>query len=163
MKLSPATRYAIRILLELSGLADPVSTAWLAEKTGMTLRTVENTHAVLRREHITAGTVGAKGGIRLVTPLARISLGQLVTLFDDGVEFAVCCGDKSNECPNQNCCEIRGVWKSVSRTVQDQLDAVTLETIITRYPHGYPHAVTGELTALHRPEKGVPGTQKRRR
>lgn len=136
MKLSPNTRYAIRVLFELNGLPEPISTAYLAEKTGMSLRTVENIHAVLRREGITAGTVGAKGGIRLLTPLETISLGKLVALFDGGVEFAVCCGEKSNECPNQTDCEIRRVWKTVSREVQHQLDAISLGAVLRQYPEG---------------------------
>ena len=136
MRLSPSTRYAIRVLFALNGLSEPVSTAYLAEKTGMSTRTVENIHALLRRENITAGTVGARGGIRLLTPLASISLGKLVSLFDDGVEFAVCCGDKSNECPNQTGCGIRNVWKDVSRDVQRHLDAISLETILQQYPKG---------------------------
>jgi Rrf2 family iron-sulfur cluster assembly transcriptional regulator len=136
MRFSPNTRYAIRVLFELSGLSEPVSTACLAEKTGMSLRTVENIHAVLRREEITAGTVGAKGGIALLVPLAKISLGKLVTLFDDGVAFAVCCGDKSNECPNQAGCDIRNVWRTVSHMVQEQLDAISLDAILRQYPTG---------------------------
>ena len=136
MKLSPNTRYAIRILFELGGLREPVSTAYLAEKTGMTLRTVENIHAVLRRGNITAGTVGAKGGIQLLVPLAAISLGSLVALFDEGVQFAVCCGEKSNDCPNQDGCEIRAVWNTVSDEIQKQLDAISLESILKQYPVG---------------------------
>lgn len=134
MKLSPNTRYAIRILFELQKGREPVSTAFLAEKTGMSLRTVENIHAVLRQNQITSGTVGAKGGIQLQVSLADISLGSLVRLFDDGVEFTVCCGEKSNECPNQNVCEMRSVWRSVSNKVQTELDAVSLESILQQYP-----------------------------
>lgn len=148
MKLSPNTRYAIRVLFALNGLSEPISTAYLAEKTGMTLRTVENIHAVLRRGHITAGTVGAKGGITLLTPLAGISLGKLVSLFDGGVEFAVCCGDKANECPNQSGCEVRNVWTSVSREVQRQLDAISLESIVRQYPEG----LRGVIRNTFRPE-----------
>lgn len=152
MKLSPNTRYAIRVLFELNGLSEPISTAYLAEKTGMTLRTVENIHAVLRREHITAGTVGAKGGITLLAPLSSISLGKLVSLFDDGVEFAVCCGEKANECPNQSGCEIRNVWTSVSREVQRQLDAISLDAILRQYPEG----LRGVIRHTFRPED-IPG------
>lgn len=136
MKLSANIRYAIRVLFELNGLAEPVSTAFLAERTGLTLRAVENIHAVLRREDITAGTVGARGGIRLCIPLAQISLGRLVSLFDNGVEFAVCCGDRSNDCPNQSGCGIRNAWQSVSQEVQAQLDAISLDAILQQYPKG---------------------------
>lgn len=134
MKLSPNTRYAIRILFELHGLSAPVSTAWLSEKTGITLRTVENIHAVLKRAGITSGTVGARGGLSLERPLARVSLGQLVSIFDEGVGFAVCCGEKSNDCPNRGHCGIRAAWDGVSMQVQRQLDQITLESILGSYP-----------------------------
>ncbi len=146
MRLSANTRYAIRVLFELNGLPEPVATAFLAEKTGMTLRTVENIHAVLRREGITAGTVGARGGITMVVPLETVSLGRLVSLFDGGVAFAVCCGDKSNDCPNQSECGIRNIWKSVSRDVQRHLDAISLATILHQYP-GRPHGLI--LNSFH--------------
>lgn len=134
MKLSPNTRYAVRILFELAELEKPVSTAFLAERTGMSLRTVENIHAALRKNRITEGTVGARGGLRLVRPLSAISLGALVEMFDDGVEFAVCCGDKSNDCPNQETCGTRAVWRAISAKIQAELDAVSLESILRQYP-----------------------------
>lgn len=134
MKLSPKVRYAIRILLELAQMRGPASTASLAEKTGMTLRTVENIHSALRYDGITEGTVGAKGGITLVTPLSEVSLGRLVDLFDDGVTFAVCCGDKANECPHQDTCATRAVWRKVSARVQAELDAISLESVFSDYP-----------------------------
>ena len=132
--MSPNTRYAIRVLFELSRLTRAVSSAYLAEKTGMTLRTVENIHAVLRREGITAGTVGAKGGITLLIPLRDISLGKLVSLFDNGVEFFSCCGDKANECPSRTECGIRNVWKTLSQNVQGHLDNISLDAILQQYP-----------------------------
>ena len=134
MRLSPNTRYAIRILFELSGKAKPVSASYLAEKTGMSLRTVENIHAVLRADSLTSGTVGAKGGISLHVPLHKISLGKLVSLFDNGVEFFACCGDKANECPSRTECGIRNVWKTVSQNVQSHLDAISLDAILQQYP-----------------------------
>ena len=134
MKFSPATRYAIRILFELRGLDVPVSTAWIAESTGMSLRTVENIQAVLKQKGITSGIVGARGGLQLARALSEISLGDLVRFFDDGVAFDVCCGEKSNDCPNQADCDIRSVWSGVSAVVQGQLDAISLESILQRYP-----------------------------
>ena len=151
MRLSPNTRYAIRILLELSSLSKPVSSAYLAEKTGMTLRTVENIHAVLRQEGLTAGTVGAKGGITLLGSLKAISLGQLIAMFDEGVLFSVCCGDKANDCPNQAECDIRNVWRTVSREIQGVLDAISLETILQKYPKG----LYGPLLSRYDPSNSV--------
>lgn len=136
MRFSANTRYAIRLLFELDGLNKPVATASLAEKTGMSLRTVENIHTILRLHKLTTGTVGAKGGIRLLVPLAKISLGALIRIFDEGVKFAVCCGDKANDCPNQKNCKIRCAWNSVSAHIEQYLDNIFLADILSRYPQG---------------------------
>ncbi|WAW09620.1 Rrf2 family transcriptional regulator [Oxalobacter vibrioformis] len=133
MRLSANTRYAIRVIFELALAEGPLPIPALSEKAGIAQRTVENIHTVLRQHDITASTIGAKGGIHLAMPLSRISLGRMVTLFDDGVEFAVCFGNKSNDCPRQLVCDTRSVWGSVSNRIQQELDAVSLDSILTQY------------------------------
>lgn len=133
MKLSTHTRYAIRILFELHLARGPISIAALSELTNIGLKTVENIHAVLRQNDITASIIGAHGGIRLNKPLSAISLGKMIELFDDGVRFVVCFGEKSNDCPRQNVCETRSVWKTISGQIQKELDTVSLEAILDQY------------------------------
>ena len=133
MKLSTHTRYAIRILFELHLAKGPVSIAALSELTNIGLKTVENIHAVLRQNDITASIIGAHGGIRLNKPLSAISLGKMIELFDEGVRFVVCFGEKSNDCPRQNVCETRSVWKTISGQIQKELDTVSLEAILDQY------------------------------
>ena len=134
MKLSPNTRYAVRLLFELSAMRLPVSIAALSMKTGIALRTVENVHTVLKHHGVTDASVGPKGGISLQRPLEEISLGQLIEWFDDGVEFAVCCGEKANECPQQNFCETRTVWRGISGEVQKALNLLSMADILRQYP-----------------------------
>ena len=133
MKLSVQTRYAVRILSELAATAAPLSIGDLSEKTGISPRAVENICAQLRYDGISTGIVGPGGGIRLEVPLGDISLGRLVYLFEDGVEFTVCCGDKANDCPNQHDCENRAVWRKVSGKIQEELDAIPLDSLLRRY------------------------------
>ena len=133
MKLSTHTRYAIRILFELHLARGPISIAALSELTNIGLKTVANIHAVLRQNDITASIIGAHGGIRLNKPLSAISLGKMIELFDEGVRFVVCFGEKSNDCPRQNVCETRSVWKTISGQIQKELDTVSLEAILDQY------------------------------
>ena len=132
MKFSVKTRYAVRILLELAAAAAPLSISDLADKTGISPRAVENICARLRYDGISTGIVGPGGGIRLEIPLEDISLGRLVYLFEDGVEFAVCCGDKANDCPNRHVCENRAVWRKISARIQEELDAIPLSSLLLR-------------------------------
>lgn len=133
MKLSTNTRYAVRILFELTDAGRPLSISALSKKTGLSFRAVENVHAVLKRNGVTKGTVGAGGGITLRKSLAEISLGQLVSWFDSGVEFAVCCGEKGNDCPQQDNCMTRAAWLGVSDKIQSALDQVWLADVKRRF------------------------------
>ena len=132
MKLSARTRYAIRVLSELTTAAAPLSIGDLAEKTGISTRAVEQICARLRYDGISTGIVGPSGGIRLEVPLGDISLGRLIDLFEDGVAFAVCCGDKANDCPHQNLCENRAVWRELSAKIQAELDDIPLDSLLLR-------------------------------
>ena len=133
MNLSTNTRYAIRLLFELRKPGPPVSTAYLAEQTGIALKTMEKIHATMKRNGFTGGTVGMKGGIFLLVPLTEISLGQIVELFDDGIRLAVCYGNKANECPNQHCCDISSAWGKISRLMQESLNSISLWSILQEY------------------------------
>jgi Rrf2 family protein len=129
MKLSVKTRYAVRVLFELADAAAPLSIGDVSEKTGISPRAVENICAQLRQDGISTGIVGPGGGIRLEIPLKDISLGRLLDLFEGGVEFAVCCGDKANDCPNRHECENRAVWRKVSAKIQAELDTIPLDEL----------------------------------
>jgi len=133
MKLSVQTRYAVRILFELAATAAPLAIGDLSEKTGISPRAVEKICAKLRYDGISTGIVGPGGGIRLQVPLGDISLGRLIDLFEDGVQFEVCCGDKANDCPNQRDCENRAVWRKVSAEIQKNLDAIPLDSLLRHY------------------------------
>lgn len=133
MKLSTNTRYAVRIIFELQGASAPLSMSALADKTGLTLRAIENIQTVLKENGLTTATSGPGGGLRLAVPLERISLGTLVRLFDRGVELTVCCGEKSNECPNRGQCPNRAAWDDISAVLQEQLDNVSLERVYRKY------------------------------
>ncbi|MDR2503419.1 MAG: Rrf2 family transcriptional regulator, partial [Deltaproteobacteria bacterium] len=101
-----------------------------SELTGLPPRTVEKTHAVLRENGITSGTIGSMGGISLSVPLEKVSLGKLLEIFDNGVQFAACYGDKTNDCPNIPVCPRRGNWKDLSARVQKMLDGVCLAEVL---------------------------------
>lgn len=133
MKLSTHTRYAIRIIFELHLANSPVSIAALSEQTNISQKVVENVHAILKQNRITEAIIGARGGIRLCKPLSEISLGDMIDLFDEGVRFVVCFGNKSNDCPRQRVCETRSVWKTISGKIRQELGKVSLESILDQY------------------------------
>lgn len=137
MQFSTSTRYAIRLLFELRQPNMPQSSAVLAEQIGIPLKTLEKIHAVLKKEKITDSIIGAKGGIFLRIPLTEVSLGKITELFDNGIRFAVCFGEKANECPMQNTCRISSAWMHISKLVQEQLNNISLWSIFQEFPQNH--------------------------
>lgn len=133
MRLPTDIRYAIRIIFELHGAKKPLSIAYISEKTGIAPRTVENIHAVLRQQGITTGTVGARGGIELAVPFETLSLGRVIETVDYGIEFSICSGDRTNECPNMYECAMRSTWDTISGKIQEELNNILLEDILREY------------------------------
>ncbi|MDR1241319.1 MAG: Rrf2 family transcriptional regulator [Deltaproteobacteria bacterium] len=130
MKLAVNVRYAIRIIMKLHYAAGRMTMRELAERTGLSLRAVENIHSVLRRNGITRGTIGAGGGIVLLVPLPQLSLGRIITIFDDEVDCFVCFGDKANDCPNIRMCPRHARWIKISGQIQQALDEIYLDSIL---------------------------------
>jgi Rrf2 family iron-sulfur cluster assembly transcriptional regulator len=129
MKFSTNVRYAVRVLTKLHQAKGKLPMAALAERAGISLRTMENIHAVMRENGITKGVVGARGGIELALPLSGVSLGTIVKLFDKEVDFSVCHGNKTNDCPNLQFCPRRAKWLGVSQKIQDALDNIFLDSL----------------------------------
>lgn len=136
MRLSTNTRYAIRLIYELYQVKSPLPIASLAERINVSNKIIESIHSILKQQEITEAIIGANGGIRLVRPLEAISLGEMITLFDDGVRFVVCFGNKANNCPRQSVCETQSVWKTISDRIQHELDSVSLSDILDEYRKG---------------------------
>jgi Rrf2 family iron-sulfur cluster assembly transcriptional regulator len=134
VKLPTLIRYAVRIIFELKKSGSPLPIALISRNTGIAPRTVENLHAALSRNGLTVGTVGARGGIALSVPLEEITLGKLIAILDEGIDFSVCCGEKANECPNQDKCLRRAVWNRISAEFQKAFDNLSLGGIFRDYP-----------------------------
>lgn len=130
MILSTNTRYAIRLIYELHQVKAPLSITVLAERINVSVKVIENVHAELKRHGITDAIIGANGGIRLLRSIEDISLGKMIELFDSGVRFVVCFGNKSNNCPRQS------VWKTISNRIQNELDSISLADILDEYRQG---------------------------
>lgn len=129
MVLSATARYAIRLLFELK-MDKPLSSAMLAEQIGIPAKTLEKIQAILKSHKLTESILGSKGGLKLLKPLSQISLGQIIELFDNGIGFAVCFGNKANDCPNHNSCSMIAAWHTVSTQIQKSLNNISLEHIL---------------------------------
>ena len=132
MKLSARTRYAARILLELARDQEgkPMSAAVLSQHTGVSAQFVEQILKPLKQKGLTTSVRGASGGHKLARPASTITLGEVVRLMEGGIRLSVCCGERADECPRKEICLIRGAWVNVSQTLEQELDSISLATLL---------------------------------
>lgn len=132
MKLSARSRYASRILLELArhNGTSPLSAAFLSQHTGVSVQFVEQILKPLRQHGLTKSIRGAAGGHRLAKAADDITLGEVIRLMEGGISLTVCCGEKANDCPRKDGCLTREAWRQVSRTLERELDSITLSKLL---------------------------------
>lgn len=132
MKLSARSRYAARILLELArhDSGKPISAATLSQYTGVSVQFVEQILKPLKQKGLTSSVRGATGGHKLARSPEQITLGEVVRLMEGGIMLSVCCGEKANDCPRKEGCLTRIAWMQVSGKLEEELDRITLATLL---------------------------------
>ena len=132
MKLSARSRYASRILLELArhNSSTPMSAAILSQHTGVSVQFVEQILKPLKQSGLTQSIRGAAGRHKLARAAEDITLGEVVRLMEGGIMLTVCCGEKANNCPRRDGCLTRKAWVQVSRSLERELDSITLSTLV---------------------------------
>ncbi|QJB58036.1 Rrf2 family transcriptional regulator [Pseudodesulfovibrio sp. zrk46] len=127
MKLSAKSRYAARLLLELTLHKEetPVRTAVLSEHTGITVQFIEQIIRPLKKAELVKSVRGAAGGHLLNKDPKEITLGDIVRTTEGSITI-VDCIECEDECVRSSTCPTRSVWERASKAMEKELDAVTL-------------------------------------
>ena len=135
MKLSRSTHYALAATLEMAATEDePVSVSRVAERNGIPETALAKIVQQLVRAGIAEGTRGVGGGYRLTRPPSRISLLEVIRVFEPP--------------PSRAPREIGGGWAGrrlsplfaeVDEMVRSTFESITLETL-ARGPRLRAHA-----------------------
>lgn len=112
--LSQTAEYALRAVLAIAD--DPegqLGAAKLAELLGVPRNYLSKTLHQLARDGVLESTRGKSGGYRLARPAGRISLLDIVSLFDDITGRRVCLLGRP-VCSDHSACTAHHKWKAVS-------------------------------------------------
>ncbi len=133
MKLSTRTRYGVRALLELAlhDGQEPVALKDIARRQQISLSYLEQLVAPLIGGGVIRSTKGPKGGISLTRLPADIRLGEVVRLLE-GAAAPVECIDNPAVCGRSECCAARDLWSDLQETINDYLQATTLQDLVAK-------------------------------
>jgi Rrf2 family protein len=162
MKITAQEEYGLRLLIRIAGCKTPdgLSIPQLSEAEGLGSHYVAKLTRNLRMAGFINSTPGNKGGYVLAMPAASININKVLTALG-GVMFDkhFCdnhTGIVKRLCTNSVDCSARSLWQMVQVTVDELLNKISLQDLISPQPTSvsplYDYLAEGLLS---RPEEKV--------
>jgi len=130
MKITAQARYAWRILLDAAvhGGDAPRPIKAIAASQGISEKFISRIAVPLRRAGLLATERGAKGGLRLARPPARVTLLDVVEAMDGPPALAPCLAGPG-ACPKQGRCAAERAWAGANAALVEALRRTTLAAV----------------------------------
>lgn len=136
MKISASVEYGARILVQLA--KSPKSAALNADKISALEKIprayVDQILLRLKRAGLVESQRGVQGGHRLAKPTSDITIGMMIRAVEGAIFEDVCQRFASGDhrCSHTSGCDtIRPAWQRLTQLVEDYLDHLTLEQLLT--------------------------------
>lgn len=130
LRLSKLTDYAVVVLIRLSeggACRDAVQTSpGIAAATGVPEPTVAKVLKALTAAELVASQRGARGGYRLLQPLERVTIADVIAAIDGPIALTACVDGAPGGCDVRGMCAVRGRWNLVNDAIRSALEAITL-------------------------------------
>lgn len=126
MKLSTKGRYAVRILscIARNQSHGPVCKALISEEEGISKDYIEQIVVALKRDGLVVGRRGMKGGFQLAKPSSDITLFDILSAAEGGVDLVRCAA-----CDRVEGCETRPIWDQAGTMLKEYFDSISLDQI----------------------------------
>ena len=125
-KLSKLTDYAVVVLVRLSEMDGVQTSPGVAQATGVPEPTVAKVLKALAASGLVVSQRGARGGYRLMQPLARIAVSDVIVAIDGPIAMTACVEGSGGSCEASCSCPVRGRWDAVNDAVRDALSGISL-------------------------------------
>lgn len=132
MRLSTKGRYAVTAMMDLAihDREGPVTLADISKKQGISLSYLEQLFAKLRKAGLVEGVRGPGGGYRLARIPANITVAEIITSVDEGVDATRC--NQEGNCQDGERCLTHELWMDLSERLYEFLNGITLERFVDR-------------------------------
>lgn len=136
MKITAQEEYGLRILLRIGRHHQPegISIPAISEAEGLSAAYVAKLTRVLRMAGYINSTPGYKGGYVLAQPAGQININQVMKVLGGALYSKKFCEDYPGAlklCTNSIDCSIRSLWQMIQLTVDQLLDKVSLQDLIS--------------------------------
>ena len=138
MKLSTRSRYGTRLLVELARCKDqgPVQISEVSSRQQISVKYLEQIIRPLKQAKLVTSVRGPKGGHMLAEEPDKITLGQIVRLFEGQSDLVECVSHPEN-CPMALDCRVRLAWKEATQALYKSLYSITIADLMEESINGF--------------------------
>lgn len=131
MRLTTKGRFAVTAMIDLALHGDngPVTLAGISERQKISLSYLEQLFGKLRRNKLVSSVRGPGGGYRLMRPMNKVSVADIILAVDEPIDATKCKGKEN--CHNDQRCMTHDLWTSLNAKIRDYLTLITLEQLVT--------------------------------
>jgi len=135
LRVSKLTDYAVVVLSRLEAEGGVQTAPGLAAGTGIAEPTVAKVLKMLSGAGLVEGLRGARGGYRLLRPLAGLPLSEVIVAMDGPIALTACVDGGFGLCEAEHTCPVRGRWDPVNAAIRDALSNITVAAIAAPAPY----------------------------
>ena len=135
MTISKSTRYALYAAAEMATAnGGPTTVAAVAERYGIPEGALAKVFQQLVRAGMATGTRGIGGGYRLALPASRITVLDIMRVFERPRADGSCLlhDGPGATCPDTATCQLNWLFTEVDELVRSTYESVTLATLVRR-------------------------------
>ena len=138
MKFGVGVDYSLKALLLLAERYPspvPVRVEEIAETQDIPENYLRRLLIELKRGGLVASQKGPSGGYLLAKPPSRITMADVVEIVEGDYVPVECLEESSTNCPREQPCAMRDVWRDVRNTVNTILRGATLQSLAEKRKH----------------------------
>lgn len=131
MRLSISSCYGVRVVLDIGrhGADGPVTTSEIALRQNISRAYLEEILHPLQQVELVKSYRGSKGGHLLTKRPGKVTVGEVVALYEGPT--LIPCVTSCKSCKRLAQCPIRPVWKKASSVLFEHLNHVTFADLLT--------------------------------
>jgi Rrf2 family nitric oxide-sensitive transcriptional repressor len=156
MTITKSTRYALYAAAEMAMATDGlVTVAAVANRYGIPETALAKVFQQLVRSGLATGTRGIGGGYRLARPASKITVLDVLHVFERPRPAGACLlhDGPGDSCPQSSACRLHWLFSEVDELVRCTYESVTLETLVRRAKRS---SAPPALIQLRRRARAVP-------
>jgi Rrf2 family protein len=107
----------------------PIQIGEISKRQEISVKYLEQLIRPLKKAKLVTSVRGPKGGHLLLEKPQKITLGQVVRLFEGQADLVECISFPE-KCPMSDDCQVRLAWQDATRVLYEKLDATTIADLL---------------------------------